>query len=109
MSNDRQENQTQRELVNENDEIWSGGNRHLEQKLDRYYGVEGLRLCPDWYDEERDELLYDALVHSDGGEEQLVAEDVPVYGHGPSGAAGVKVEDLPDGDAVKTTVEGDSR
>lgn len=91
---------TPHELANDDGEIWDGGRRDLENKLADWYGIESLSLMGDWYDEERDEMLYEVLVLYDGEKEHLVAEGVPVFGHGPSGAAGVYADDLPPKDEV---------
>lgn len=87
--------QVPQELAQDNGEIWDGDRRMLENKLADWYGVDSLWLQADWYDDGADETLYDVLVLYDGEDDRLVAEDVPVFGHGPSGAAGVNLDDLP--------------
>lgn len=95
-------------LVNENGEIWAGDPRDLGKKLGQYYGVEGLRLRGDFYHEDRDEMLYDVLVYFDGGSFHFVADDVPMFGHGPSGAVGVDPNTLPSEDRIRAVVEGEA-
>lgn len=92
-------------VINENDEIWAGAPRDLGKKLDRYYGVEGLRLQGDFYHEGRDEILYDVLVFFDGDDYRYIADDVTIFGHGPSGAAGVDPGHLPQKKRVREVVE----
>lgn len=91
---------------NEAHQIWAGGTRDLQEKLSERYGVDELWLKGDHYDEEADEHVYDALVYFDGDEEHLIADDVPVFGHGPSGAAGVYKDTLPSEEEVMEVVNG---
>lgn len=89
----------------ENGQLWAPGQRWLHEALDEYYGVEGLWLNADYYHEDRDELLYDVLTYIEDGEEHFIAEDVPMSGHGPSGAVCVNRDDLPPQEEVEAAVE----
>lgn len=79
----------------DSEELWAGSPSDLEDKLNDHYGVEGICIRGDYYHEAREEYLYDCLVYFDGDEEHFIADDVPILGHAPSGAAGVALEDLP--------------
>lgn len=93
------------EHFDDDGQMWAGDRRHLQQKLSQYYGVEQIWLSGDWYDESSDETLMDVMTYFDGDEEHLITDDVPMYGHGPSGAACVEKDDLPDKDDVLAVVE----
>lgn len=86
-------------------DISAGSKRDLEERLSDYYGVDEIWHDGDYYHEGRGEYLYDVLTYWDGEDEHFIASDVPVYGHGPSGAVGVYTDDLPDKDAVVSVVE----
>lgn len=80
--------------------------RELGEKLADYYGVEGpIRYQGDWYDAEQDEMLYEVLLYRDGEDLHLIADEVPVHGHGPTGAMGVWVDELPDKETVRAVVD----
>jgi hypothetical protein len=85
-------------------DISAGGVRDLQRKLSDYYGVDGIWIHGDFYHEECHEILYDVLAFWDGDEEHFIADEVPVYGHGPSGAAGVFEGDLPSKEEVQSVV-----
>lgn len=91
---------------NDDGEMWAGGPRHLEEKLTEYYGIQNgqLWLMGDYYDEEEDERVMEALVYFDGEEDHLITDEVPEFGHGPSGAAGVEKQDLPSQEAVDDVI-----
>lgn len=97
------------ELANDNGEVWDGGRRDLERKLADFYGVESVGLRGDWYDDENDEMLYEVLVVYQDGEEYFIDDEVRVFGHLGSGAAGVDVDDLPERQELrdKAGVSGD--
>jgi len=90
--------------MNEHGQVWDGGPRDLGRLLSRYYGHR-VRLQGDWYHESNDEYLYDVLVYCDGDKNHLVKKDVSVFGHGPSGAAGVEADALPSKERVQQVVD----
>lgn len=73
-------------------EMWSAAEHELEAALADYYGAENL-----W-------LQDDSLVHYDGDEIHVIDDDVPLFGHGPSGAVCVKQEYLPSQEEVDEVV-----
>lgn len=95
------------------DQIWGGSTRDLQKKLSDHYDVDQIWIRGDYYHEERDEMLYDVLTFFDGDEQHFIAEDVPVFGHFESGAAGVNIDDLPPKEDVQSVVQasggGDAR
>lgn len=86
-------------------DISAGGPSDLNQKLTEYYGIEEIWHSPDFHDDRRDETFCEVLTYWDGDEEHYVAHDVPVYGHGPSGAVGCFIDDLPSKELVRAVVE----
>lgn len=91
--------------VNDSGQVWDASPRDLERKLERHYDVDGINLRGDFYDRDTGERLMDVLTYFDGDRHHLIAEDVPVYGHGPSGAAGVDSDSLPPQERVQSVVE----
>lgn len=85
-------------------DISAGGSRELDQKLSEYYGVDEIWHQGDFDDGEGGYYM-EVLLCWDGDDEHLIAEDVPVYGHGPSGAMGCYEDDLPDKERVREKVE----
>lgn len=83
----------------------AGSMRGLQEKLSDHFGVEEVWHEGDFFHEERDELLYEVLIYWDGDQQHFIADDVPVYGHGPSGAVGCWEADLPDEETVHAVVE----
>lgn len=92
-------------MFQENGEVWAAGTRDLQDKLDEYYGAEGIWCLGDFHHEERDEILYDVLAYFDGEQEHFIDDDVPMLGHGPSGAVGMRREDLPPKERVREVVD----
>lgn len=93
-------------IFQDNGQVWAGDPAELQEKLGRHYGVEGLRYNGDFYHEGRDEYLYDVLTYWDGDEEHFITGDVPMFGHGPSGAVGMDRDSLPPKEAVREVVDG---
>ena len=92
----------------ENRKTWdisAAGPRELEEKLSDYYGVESIHHHDDHYREDTGEYVLEALTYWDGETEHFIAADVPIYGHGPSGAAGCWKDDLPNQETVEAVVE----
>lgn len=92
-------------IFNEDGQVWAGGKRDLQQKLNRHYGVEGIWHNGDYYHEEREEILYEVLTYFDGEEEHFIDDEVRMYGHDPSGAVGIDRESLPSKERVQEVVE----
>lgn len=102
---DEDDTQSDGSLFQENGEMWAASECELEKKLDQHYGVDGIWYYADFHHEERDERLHDVLVYFDGEGEHFIADDVPILGHGPSGAVGVDREVLPPKQKVHEVVE----
>ena len=92
-------------------DISAVGERELDEKLSERYGVDEIWHQGD-YDDGEDGYWLEVLLYWDGEQEHFLADDVPVYGHGPSGAVGCFVEELPDREDIRAKVaniEGDVR
>lgn len=93
------------EFFNDDGQMWAGGKRDLQSCLSEYYDVDSIWIQGGWYDEESGETLMDVLLYFDGSATHLITDGVPMYGHGPSGAACVEKDDLPSKEDVRAVVQ----
>jgi hypothetical protein len=91
-------------IFNENGVAWGGGRRDLTETLESYYGVDNLWLQAGYWDEDRQETVMDVLIYMDEDHEVLLAEDLEMHSHPPSGAVGVSKDSLPVKSHVEETV-----
>lgn len=88
--------------------IWAASERELQEQLSNHYGITGtLWLAGDFYDEDAEELVYDAFIYFDGGSEHLIADNVPMVGHPESGAVAVDKKLLPPREVVHSIVKSE--
>lgn len=86
-------------------DISAGSYRDLDKQLSSFYDVDEIWYHGDFYYEQRGEFVYDVLVYWDGDEEHFIAENISIYGHGPSGAVGCYTDDLPSKEMVAALVD----
>lgn len=88
---------------NADGQLWAGGVRDLEKKLERYFGVDGIGLQETF--EGSAGYHHEAMVLRGREDTHLLSEYVGVIRHGPSGAAGVSKEDLPSKEEVENVAQ----
>jgi hypothetical protein len=85
-------------------QLWAAGRRDFQAALEHHYGIDGVRYYPDWYHEDRHQIVYEALIYSGDAEEVLIAHSLNILGHPESGAIGINLDELPPEAAVRSAV-----